>query len=116
VSVLRYNRKPAREALLRGERVPWIERHRRRDYIRRCVLSFPPWVDKKALRALWYQARMAEIRTGLPHVLDHVIPVSHPLVCGLSVPWNMRVLSACANAVKGNSWHPEMPEQGGLYE
>lgn len=116
MSILRYNRKSAREALLRGESVEWIERHRRRDYIRRCVLSFPPWVDKKALRALWYEARMAEIRTGVPHVLDHIIPVSHPLVSGLSVPWNMRVISAFANSIKGNTWHPDMPIQEDLYK
>lgn len=107
MSILRYNRTAARNALLRGERVPWIERHCRRDYIRRCVLSFPPWVDRKALRALWYEARMKEIQTGTPHVLDHIVPVSHPLVCGLSVPWNMRVVPATYNANKSNTWNPD---------
>jgi hypothetical protein len=107
MSILRYNRRSAREALLRGERVPWIEQHRRRDYIRRCVLSFPPWVDRKALHALWRLARQREWQTGEPHVLDHIVPVSHPLVCGLSVPWNFQVIPASVNAKKGCEWAPD---------
>lgn len=118
MSILRYNRKATREALLRGEAVPWIERHSRREYIRRCVLSFPPWVDKKVLHALWRQARLLEFQTGIPHVLDHIVPVSHPLVCGLSVPWNLLVIPARLNAQKGNYWSPYPyvpPIQGDLF-
>jgi len=43
--------------------------------------------------------------TGVPHVLDHIIPVDHPLVCGLTVPWNMQVIDAPLNAKKGNKLH-----------
>lgn len=119
MSILRYNRQSARQALLRGEKVRWIERHNRRDYIRRCVLSFPPWVDKKALHALWKEARLREWQTGMPHVLDHIVPVSHPFVCGLSVPWNMRVVPAHVNTKKGGDWQPDdypTYEQGELFK
>lgn len=115
MSILRYNRPSARAALLRGELVPWIERHSRREYIKRCVLSFPPWVDRKALKTLWYQARQLEIQTGVPHSLDHKVPVSHPLVCGLSVPWNLQVIPAKANMSKGNVWSEHTDVQGDLF-
>lgn len=115
MSILRYHRPAARAALLQGRLVPWIERHKRKDYIKRCVLSFPPWVDIKAIKKLWHLARIREWQTGVPHSLDHIVPLSHPLVCGLSVPWNMRVMPTRENLSKGNGWHPDMPHQGDLF-
>lgn len=36
--------------------------------------------------------------------LDHIIPLNHPRVCGLTVPWNLRTVPRAANISKSNAW------------
>jgi len=85
----------------------WVLRHPRADYIIRGALSAPPWVDRRALRALHERARALTRVTGVPHVVDHVLPLKHPYFCGLTVPWNLRVVPRQCNARKGNRASPD---------
>ena len=107
MSVLDYFRPKTKERLMRGEHVHWIENNNRSGYIRTCVLSYPPWVDRAELQKLWQECRDLELETGVPHNLDHIIPLNHPKICGLSVPWNMRAIPASHNNQKGNTWNPD---------
>ena len=50
----------------------------------------------------------AALRDGLHHV-DHVVPINHPLVCGLHVPWNLQVLTGPDNVRKSNSFDGGWP-------
>lgn len=106
-------RSPSRKRLLAGDTPHWVANSPRQSYISQVILSAPPWVDLRALKALQAQAREATLRTGHLHVLDHIIPLNHPLVCGLTVPWNLRVLHWKANGSKGNDW---CPDQMDLFE
>lgn len=63
--------------------------------------------------ALIYKAEWGEIYntrleleeiTGLKHHIDHIIPVIHSKVCGLSVPWNYQVLPQSENVRKSNKF------------
>lgn len=63
--------------------------------------------DKRAMRALYEQAALISETTGIPHEVDHIVPLRHPAVCGLHVPWNLRVLTAEENARKSNAWTPQ---------
>lgn len=99
-------RAPSRRRLLEGDVPTWVANSERQSYISQVILSCPPWVDLKELRALQAEARATTERTGHLHVLDHIVPLNHPLVCGLTVPWNLRVLHWKANGSKGNSWCP----------
>jgi hypothetical protein len=53
--------------------------------------------------------RLAQKRTemlGIRYVVDHVIPLNHPLVCGLHVEGNLQVISEVENLAKSNSFTP----------
>lgn len=110
MSVLHYFRPACKAALMRGERRAWIENNPRGDYIKQCVLSYPSWVDRKALMVLWLECRRLERVTGERYVIDHIVPLKHPFVSGLSVPWNMQVIPYRCNAAKGNKWFPDQLE------
>lgn len=96
--------------ILAGDTPPWVLNHKRSAYIMAVILSTPPWVDKKALRAIQRRAWAVSKSTGVRHVADHIVPVTHPRVCGLSVPWNFQVIHWHANAVKGNDFCPEQDD------
>lgn len=42
------------------------------------------------------------IKAGPDYELDHIVPLKHPLVCGLHVPWNLRVIKRLTNIKKRN--------------
>jgi hypothetical protein len=61
----------------------------------------PAWADLAAIKAIYRLA--AELsRAGVKHHVDHDIPLKHPLVCGLHVEHNLRVIPAVENQSKGN--------------
>lgn len=65
----------------------------------------PKWLTREQrteMRGI-YQAAMALTKaTGVPHVVDHIVPLRSNVVCGLHVPWNLRVISRADNLKKSN--------------
>lgn len=108
-----YCRRGTRERLLRNERVNWIHDSPNAGYIRAVVLSTPDWVDRRELRLLGAWAKVMTIFTCRDHNLDHIIPLRHPNVCGLTVTANLRVICKLANFSKGNKY---APDQLGLFD
>lgn len=110
-----------RKELLAGHIPEWVRVHSRSKRIIKETLSAPDWVDRAALRVLYKEAERKTQATGVKHVVDHVIPVDNPRVCGLTVPWNLRVIPQASNANKNNAWcewHGELftePEQFPLF-
>lgn len=62
----------------------------------------PAWADLAAIEAIYQEAMRLEVETGEPHEVDHIIPLSHPLVCGLHVHWNLRAITKTENRRKSN--------------
>lgn len=83
----------ARDPIYRRAYRLWIRTKRR--------TKIPPWV---AITDFLPACRKA-IRLGTEYEIDHIIPLSHPLVCGLHTPNNVRVVRRDINFRKGNTFH-----------
>lgn len=65
----------------------------------------PPWLtsrQKADIRQLYQIAITMSKTTGQRYVVDHIIPLQGETVCGLHVPWNLRVITQEENLVKSN--------------
>jgi 5-methylcytosine-specific restriction endonuclease McrA len=65
----------------------------------------PKWITaeiKLQMRQLYLQAQQLTRLTGERYVVDHIIPLINPEVCGLHVPWNLRVITQEENLKKSN--------------
>lgn len=106
-----------RARLVRGERVDWIENHKRAPYVRAGYLALVPWADRKRIEELYAEARWRTSVTGRRHVVDHRIPLCRRDVCGLTVHNNLRVVEYSVNARESNTWSErclelfDVPEQ-----
>lgn len=64
----------------------------------------PPWGDGKAIRAMQAEARRLTRETGVPHHVDHIIPLQGEFVSGLHVHTNMQILTGTENIKKRNRY------------
>jgi hypothetical protein len=65
----------------------------------------PPWVTKEQklqIRQMYLQAQKLTKMTGERYVVDHIIPLLNDSVCGLHLPWNLRVMTQEENLKKSN--------------
>jgi 5-methylcytosine-specific restriction endonuclease McrA len=65
----------------------------------------PPWITKEQklqIRQMYIQAQKLTKMTGERYVVDHIIPLINDAVCGLHVPWNLRVMTQEENLKKSN--------------
>ena len=70
-------------------------------------LATPKWLSQKQLedmkRIYRLSARVTK-ESGKSHHVDHIVPIKGKNVCGLNVPWNLRVIPATMNIKKGNKY------------
>ena len=72
---------------------------------RRHKNATPPWLtaeQKKTIRQLYVTAQRLTESTGERYVVDHIVPLISDVVCGLHVPWNLRVITQEENLKKSN--------------
>jgi hypothetical protein len=68
-------------------------------------LATPPWItkaQKAEMRELYRIAITMTRTTGEKYVVDHIVPLRGEGVCGLHVPWNLRVITQEENLKKSN--------------
>lgn len=65
----------------------------------------PPWLTdrhRKEIQMVFEKAAQLTAATGIPHHVDHIVPLKGKSVSGLHVPWNLQILTAFENISKKN--------------
>ena len=74
----------------------------------------PKWLTKKEkaeIRQLYQIAITMSKTTGEQYVVDHIVPLRGNDICGLHVPWNLRVITQEENLKKSNKFLDTPKEQ-----
>jgi len=69
----------------------------------RKISATPPWLTKEHkqhMKSNYALAQQLTRLTGESWQVDHIIPLRHERLCGLHVPWNLRVITGKDNASK----------------
>ena len=67
------------------------------------ISAIPPWAD---------MSKIKEIYLNCPDgfQVDHIVPITSAIVCGLHCESNLQYLTPYQNQSKKNYWWPDMPE------
>lgn len=65
-------------------------------------LATPKWADPIKMAAIYCERARIQAKTGVPHDVDHIVPLQGALVCGLNWEGNMRVVQSSINRMKSN--------------
>lgn len=92
------------------KRCPWHNRMARS--MRRAAekQARPVWANREAMREFYRRAALIQAETGIPHHVDHIVPLQSEWVCGLHCETNLQVMSGPENQSKGNRHWPDMPD------
>ena len=72
----------------------------------------PKWLtheERLQMRNLYIQARKLTEIASVRYVVDHIVPLRSEVVCGLHVPWNLRVITQEENLKKSNKLIDTVP-------
>lgn len=67
--------------------------------------ALPAWANLEKIGQLYKDAKHLSEITGIKFHVDHTIPISSPLVCGLHVEGNLRIITARENLSKSNNFN-----------
>lgn len=71
------------------------------DYQRKRLAATPPYISGDTLNEVYEFASECRAQ-GFDVEVDHIVPIRADDVCGLNVPWNLRVCLKSHNRAKGN--------------
>jgi 5-methylcytosine-specific restriction endonuclease McrA len=106
----RYRARPEAKERIAPQKKAWSEANRprraerQRARVARQNASRMALLHREASLVIYDDAARVTKETGVPHEVDHVVPLQAVGVCGLHVPWNLRVDTAEANRRKQNRW------------
>lgn len=62
----------------------------------------PTWADESAIAEIYAECAAVSKATGIPHEVDHIVPLISDMVCGLHVEHNLRIIPRFDNRSKSN--------------
>jgi len=68
--------------------------------------AMPKWLskeDKQKIELFYECAKETSEKAGFNCNVDHIAPLKGKSVCGLHVPWNLRIVSQSYNSIKHNN-------------
>jgi hypothetical protein len=68
----------------------------------------PKWLTAEQLKDIQTEYELSAWCSkvmGIKYNVDHIVPLQGKTVCGLHVPWNLRVIPASDNFKKSNKFH-----------
>jgi len=95
--------------MLNDEDEIWFEKDpRKRKLVKQAT---PRWADADAIRNVYKKCE--ELNQRYPRVgfvVHHIIPISHPVICGLHVDGNLKVVSKAVKKVLGRKFSSKLIE------
>lgn len=70
--------------------------------------AIPIWADRRLIQAVYRKAAELERKTGKKFHVDHIVPLNSPVVCGLHVFENLRIVEPEDNLRKSNKFNAEL--------
>jgi hypothetical protein len=90
---------------LRKYRREWYQQSKELAYKRRDLKHLTPkWADIEKINEIYVKARSLSQETGITYEVDHIVPLTHKLVCGLHVESNLQILTERENCQKSNKF------------
>lgn len=71
--------------------------------------STPKWSNSFFIREAYELASLRTKMFGFKWDVDHIVPLTSKIVCGLHCEFNLQVIPGSANNAKGNRHWPDMP-------
>jgi len=70
-------------------------------------LATPRWANQDKMVEVYLERDRLSEKTGVPHEVDHIIPIVNKRVCGLHCEFNLRVIPRQENRTKSNKFNHE---------
>lgn len=107
----RMTMRPGRQRWNKANRAYLNEFKRNREFKKRASTNNLTPQELESIRNLYWMAWALTILTGMEYQVDHIVPLNHPLVCGLHRRCNLQVITARENRAKGNSFEQPLYPQ-----
>lgn len=66
--------------------------------------AIPKWFECKLVEQLYLTSSEKTMTSGILHHVDHIVPLQHPLVCGLHCYANLQIITSVENLTKHNTF------------